>query len=591
MKFDRTSIIATIVFLIFAVGYDYYIKNKYPHLNTPESSNGSPITPPPLASSPSPEPSPESSLSQGTNASSTERSNLPPSASASNDYWTTADLTFESNHAIWVVDPENGGFSQVELKDYRTTSDPDSPQINLVDESLWLQPLITGESLTPRAWAITSAKARPQITMTRTAGDIQIDQTLTFPTEGYEVDWRVTYRNLSARTITLHGIIGMEDALVPLQHQSSFLLPGFPMGRPSIVAGHEKGIKHYDSEKSCEKDESVLASSPGAFMSLIGLDSFYFLRAIRPLPLSTPPPHPDGLAEETPYSSRSRSDLGVRGYYSLQKRSLGAGRGCRFLTYLGQDLGSLKASAAITVPYKLYFGPKDYRITGEYSKVLTETIDLGWFSFLSFPLLYLLHIFYDWLGNYGLAIIALTLGIKILFYPLTKSAALSMQKNRLLQPQIAEIRKRHSSDPRKQQSELMAFMAQNGTNPFKGCLPILLQMPVFFALYRVLSTAVELRHAPLGGWIQDLSVADPYFITPILMTGCMMLQQKITGAPQMALDEMQQKIFKWLPLVFGLMMIGFPAGMVIYMLVNTVVSIAQQYYINHRFGLKEAAPS
>lgn len=560
LKFDRTSLVATAIFIAFAFGYNHYMKTKYPHLNTttePTSPQPSPLLPkapqsPPIPAASSPALQPPPPPAQAT---------LPASSRFSEE-----DLTFESSTSRWVVDARSGGFAKIELKDYRTSAAEDAPWVNLVEESLWLQPLLSGEMLHQRSWDVEKTPGSSSVTLKRTAQDIAISQTFSFPDEGYAVDWRVRYRNLGDETTELHAIVAMEDALLPLEQSATFLLPGFPMGRPSLVATTEKGTSHEDSEQACEDEEAVAQSSPASFVKLVGLDSFYFIKAI------------------LPQGAESNSAGAVRGYYSLQKRALGAGRGCRFAAYLGQNFGFLPPGAEVEVPFTLFFGPKEYRITRQYSDDLTETIDLGWLSFLSLPLLYMLHLFFDWVGNYGLAIILLTLMIKILFYPLTKSSALSMHKNRKLQPQIKEIRQRYSKDPRKQQQELMALMSRHGTNPFKGCLPILLQMPVFFALYRVLSTAVELRHAPFFGWIQDLSAADPYFITPILMAGFMMLQQKIS-APQIAMDEMQQKIIKWLPLIFALMMIGFPAGMVLYMLVNTITSIIQQYYLNRRFGL------
>ena len=557
LKFDRTSIIATVIFIAFAIGYDRYMKSKYPHLDAPTPP--SPTSPLPTPPTPAPAPAPAPKL---TTPQAAQPLPSPPTIS-----WSDEDVTFENNEALWKVDPQGGGFSKVELKNYRISSERDAAWVNLSEEALWLQPLTTGETLQPRPWKVESTE-NSSLTLIRSTQNMEIRQTFTFPEEGYGVDWLISYRNLTTQTLSLHAIVAMEDALLPVEQTSSFWLPGFPMGRPALTSVTEEGVSHRDSEKACEQEPNIVEESPAAFVKLIGLDSYYFMKAILPT------------------QTQTAKNQGSRGYYSLQKTNLGAGRGCRFSVYFGQNFGFLTPNSQVEIPFKLFFGPKDYRITQAHSPALTDTINLGWLSFLSLPLLYILHLFFDLTNNYGLAIILLTLMIKVLFYPLTKSSAISMHKNRKLQPEIKELRERYAKDPRRQQQELMALMARHGTNPFKGCFPILLQMPVFFALYRVLSTAVELRHAPFFGWIQDLSAADPYFITPILMAACMVLQQRIS-APQIAMDEMQQKVLKWLPLVFALMMVGFPSGMVLYMLINTIASIVQQYYLNRRFGLNK----
>jgi YidC/Oxa1 family membrane protein insertase len=211
---------------------------------------------------------------------------------------------------------------------------------------------------------------------------------------------------------------------------------------------------------------------------------------------------------------------------------------------------------------------------------LTSTVKFGWFSFIAHPLLLAVKFFYGIFLNYGLAIIAVTVILKILFYPLTRAAAISMKKMQKLQPEMTQIREKYKEDPQRMQRELMGFMAKHKVNPAKGCLPILPQIPVFIAFYNVLSQAIELRHAPFFGWIQDLSAADPYYISPILLGVGMFIQQKLTPNP--SLDKNQERIMLMLPLIFTVMMLSLPAGMVLYMLANTVVSIFQQQWLNRR---------
>lgn len=189
---------------------------------------------------------------------------------------------------------------------------------------------------------------------------------------------------------------------------------------------------------------------------------------------------------------------------------------------------------------------------------------------------------FDLVSNWGVAIILFTILLKLLFYPLTRAAAVSMHKMKKLQPEMTKLREKYQDDPRMQQQELMRFMSQNKVNPMKGCLPILPQIPVFFAFYRVLSTSLDLRHAPFFGWIQDLSASDPYYVTPLLMGLAMFLQQKLT--PTAGMEKAQERVMMMLPLIFTLMMLTLPSGMVLYMLTNTVVSILQQQWLNHKLG-------
>lgn len=226
--------------------------------------------------------------------------------------------------------------------------------------------------------------------------------------------------------------------------------------------------------------------------------------------------------------------------------------------------------------YGSFIGPKEYDRLVKQGLGLEESIEFGWFDWLAKPSLVILNFFNRFLGNYGLSIIALTVIIKILFYPLTKKSLNSMREMQKMQPQLAALKEKHKNDKEKMNKELMELYKRNKINPLGGCLPMMLQIPVFIALYEVLYVAIELRHAPFFLWIQDLSAKDPYYITPILMGATMFVQQKMTPT---AMDPAQQKIMMFLPLVFTFMFLTFPSGLVLYWLVNNVLTIGQQYYI------------
>jgi YidC/Oxa1 family membrane protein insertase len=190
-----------------------------------------------------------------------------------------------------------------------------------------------------------------------------------------------------------------------------------------------------------------------------------------------------------------------------------------------------------------------------------------------------LKFFHGYLGNWGFAIILLTVCIKALFWPLTQKSYSSMKAMQKLQPKMAKLREKYANDKQRLNTEMMTLYKENRVNPFGGCLPILIQIPVFFALYQVLLRSIELRHAPFMWWITDLSAKDPYYVTPLIMGVTMFLQQKMTPT---TMDPMQARLMMMMPVVFTFLFLNFPSGLVIYWLVNNVLTIAQQYLINRK---------
>lgn len=254
-----------------------------------------------------------------------------------------------------------------------------------------------------------------------------------------------------------------------------------------------------------------------------------------------------------------------------------------------QNAGEKKARLSLVFPvngnqfsekFKVYFGPKDVELLSAISPTLSKTVDYGVFSVIAKPILIFMKWLYSILGNWGFAIIVLTLAIKVATFPLTYKSMKSMKNMAKMQPELEKIRTKYKDDKETLNRELMTFMKTKGYNPVSGCLPMLIQMPVFFALYRVLYSSIELYQAPFMFWIKDLSLKDPFYITPVILTGVMWLQQKLT--PNTVSDPMQAKMMQFMPLFFGFMMISLPAGLTIYMLVNALASIAQQIYINKK---------
>lgn len=232
-----------------------------------------------------------------------------------------------------------------------------------------------------------------------------------------------------------------------------------------------------------------------------------------------------------------------------------------------------------TNSYLIYAGPKEHDRLKKLHVGLEHIIDFGFFSILARPLFWILKFFYKVVGNYGWAIILLTILTRIPFIPIMNKGQKSMKKLQELQPKIKEIQKKYKKDPKRMQEEMMKLYKKYKVNPMSGCLPILIQIPVFFALYKVLLIAIELRGAPFILWIQDLSQKDPYYILPIVMGITMFIQQKMTPTTT---DAQQQKIMKYLPLIFTFLFLNFPSGLVLYWLVSNILGIAQQWFVNRK---------
>jgi YidC/Oxa1 family membrane protein insertase len=227
----------------------------------------------------------------------------------------------------------------------------------------------------------------------------------------------------------------------------------------------------------------------------------------------------------------------------------------------------------------LFLGPKEFSLANKLG--FTNLVDFGFWSFLALPLFFLLRWLNGFIGNYGIAIILMTILINLAFYPLRQKSFKSMQKMKELQPKINSIKSKYEKfkkDMEKRQQmnqEIMALYKSEGVSPTGGCLPLLIQFPFLIAIYRMLGVAIELRHAPFFLWIQDLSVKDPYYITPIVMGLTMWYQNKLTPATAGA-DQTTAKMMKFLPILFTLMFLNFPSGLVLYWLFNNLFAIGQQ---------------
>ena len=245
-------------------------------------------------------------------------------------------------------------------------------------------------------------------------------------------------------------------------------------------------------------------------------------------------------------------------------------------------IGAIAPGATAAVDARLFIGPQDEKLLESIAPGLELVKDYGFFTILSKPLYWLLDKLHGVIGNWGWAIVALVFLLKILFYPLNAKAYASMAKMKAINPKVMDLRERYKDNPQQMQMEMMRVYREEKVNPMGGCLPILIQIPVFIALYWVLLSSVEMRGAPWILWIKDLSIKDPYFILPVVMTLTTLLQTALNPLPP---DPMQAKLMWMMPLMFSVMFFFFPAGLVLYWITNNVLTIAQQWVINTRMGV------
>jgi len=435
------------------------------------------------------------------------------------------------------------------LKKYAETTQENSPAVNLISpRTAATAPMglvLNGRpSWSVGQWAyeggdITVAPGQDAtLTFTGEVDGVRVSRVLTFNADTYLIKEIVLLRSADGSTRSTR--LNMTVAATLFGESSNY--------DPMRVAWYDGGYHDENSEKDLTK-EGLLEK--GSFL-WAGVMSNYFLNAVVPA-------EPVGTL-------KGRVEDGVW-RVGLERADL-----------------MLPAGAEVPVGMSWWFGPKDRALLKEAPNNLVASINYGMFSFIARPLLVVLDFFQSFVGNWGVAILLLTLCIKILFWPLSQKSYRSMEKMKQVQPLMMQIREKYKNDKEAMNREVMQLYKAYGVNPASGCLPILVQIPVFIGLYQALLNAIQLRHASfiptLPGtdlvWLADLSAKDPYYITPIVMGLTMFLQQKMSPAPG---DPTQQKIMMFMPLIFTFMFLNFPSGLVIYWLCNNVLSIGQQWWM------------
>ena len=456
------------------------------------------------------------------------------------------------------------------LKKYRETIDPDSPLIELVNTGEGLGDFLLMNFQNP------SSSQKPKIRYevdyefvrlgpgsapkklvfhSTTSNGLLIKQTFRFYPDQYRIDLNIDVVNQS-QTPFQGAFTADLNAMPPKEKQSYYSYVGMAILLDDKL--EEVKVKK-------ESEEKILTGK----IDWVAYEDDFFISAVIP-------------------------DVTAKGAFKARLHPSGLLEG----TYLGPSV-SLNPSERISSPYMLYFGPRDMGIMKELGKGLERAIDFGFFDVIAKPLLWLLRFFNQHINNYGVSIILLTIIIKALFWPLTHKSYKSMKEMQKLQPRMAKIREKYKDNKQKINQEMMALYKTYKVNPMGGCLPMVIQIPVFFALFRLLGNSIELRQAPFTLWINDLSAPDRLFnftvpfhvplmappygipVLTLLMGASMLIQQKMTPTPG---DPMQAKIMMFLPVIFTFMFINFPSGLVLYWLVNNLLSIGQQYRINKKPG-------
>lgn len=438
----------------------------------------------------------------------------------------------------------------LKLKGYRQAIQKDAELIELVDTKAGMPlPLtvtfpesdlnVPAESLfeaSATSLDLTSAPESRSLTFRiQYPGEIRVEKTFTFHPAKYVIDMEVKTTNLSEVPLNQNGSLNWTQYVDPKLETDSYTHVG-----PITRVGNDMELQEI---KKLETTRSL-----GPNIAWTGFESKYFIAALIPQ-------NPSLSSVAIARDGRDMVTVSLRG----PKNLIPPGQSGYFL-------------------YSLFMGPKDHELLKALGVGLEDSVDFGsWLKWLAMPMLWVLKYIYAYMPNYGVAIIVLTLLIKIIFWPLGNISYRSMKGMQKLQPQMKEIQEKFKNDRQRLSQETMALYKAHNINPMSGCLPMLIQIPVFFGLYKALMYAIELRHSPLIWWIQDLSEKDPYYITPIIMGATMWLQQKMTPATG---DAMQQKIMLWMPVIFTFLFLNFPSGLVIYWLFNNIFSIGQQYYIN-----------
>ncbi|MCB2188307.1 MAG: membrane protein insertase YidC [Deltaproteobacteria bacterium] len=417
-----------------------------------------------------------------------------------------------------------------------------------------VDPSLPLRTMTPSQPGLDLTAGQGQLVFHGSSSGLDITRTYDFRADSYAFDLSMAVKNVSNQRVEVTPELTLSD-LVRDNHGNSYAFVG---------VSYYKDGSFQEAPAEDLKDRVVDAGD----LTWLALNIPYFTGVIAPLEQGGGP----------------------------VKRSLRgeAGKGIMNGTLVDQAR-TLEPGQSLTLKYLVFYGPRDLDILESLGHHLSALVDFGWFDIIAKPMLAALKFFYGFVGNYGVAIILITILIKLAFWPLTRKSYRSMKQMQQLQPQMAKIREKYKGDKQRMNQEIMQLYKTYKVNPMGGCLPMVVQIPVFIAFYKVLGGSLELWHAPFMLWINDLSAPDrlpigfhiPYVgdglpVLTLLMGASMFIQQKMTPATMG--DPTQQKMMMLMPVMFTVFFINFPSGLVLYWFVNNLISIGQQYWTNHSKG-------
>ncbi|TYC49489.1 membrane protein insertase YidC [Rhodobacterales bacterium] len=587
MSDNRNTILAIVLSLVVLLGWQYFV--AAPQLERQQAEQqeqqqdaeaarqleggGNPNAPQPSASS-------------GGDASAPSQAAGSPASFASREQSLASSdrVGIDTSHLEGSINLKGGRIDDLRLKEYHETVDQSSPTIVLFSPSTAPNPYYAdyGWVADPGSdvalpgpdtnWSIdgdTTLTASTPLTLTWDNGAGLIFKRTYSLDENYMFTVEQSVENTSGEAVTLYpyGLIARRN--IP-QSNGMWILHEGVLG----VFG-EDGLQQV---KYSDLEEEGSIRPPKVDQGWLGITDKYWASTLIPMP---------GDEFQPNFSHSAKT-----GNFQVD--------------YLGNAVSVAAGATGETSSY-LFAGAKETRLLDSYEESLGVQrfdllIDWGWFYFLTKPMFFAIDWFFHLTGNFGLAILAVTVLVKLFFFPLANKSYVSMSKMKLVQPKMTEIREKYKDDRQKQQQAMMELYKEEKINPLAGCLPIVIQIPVFFSLYKVLYVTIEMRHAPFFGWIQDLSAPDPTTIFnlfglipwdppqmlmlgvwPLIMGITMFIQMKMNPAPP---DPTQQMIFTWMPVIFTFMLASFPAGLVIYWAWNNSLSVTQQYIIMRRQGAK-----
>lgn len=535
---NKNLVLAMVLMLGVWLGFSYFFPPVQPDQQLPTAT----ITAPPTVSTDSPQ-------TVATEAKAVVTDDAPRAAFDATRA-PARQITVETTKYQAVFSTEGARLLSFLLKDYRATADDDAPPVQMFEsgplryatlrtsgsEAFALSEDVRFETTAEDLVVVANNEEARLVFQYVDANGIQYEKSFLLHGDRYTIDAGLQLRNSGPTakrgTVGLALVQRWDDALKPDSYTFA--------GPASLVKGE---IKEVDVDDL--KEGSVAYSQDVAWTSF---QTKYFLSVLVP-----------GSASADRIQIL-RNDDAIENLVESAEFTLESNERRQF-------------------EYLVYIGPKDPEMLKAAGHELDKVVNFGFFDLLAQPLFMVLTFFYGYFKNYGVAIILLTVLIKILFWPLTHKSYASMKSMQKLQPEMQKLREKFKNDKERLNKEMMELYKTHRVNPLGGCLPMLVQIPVFFALYKVLLDSIALRHAPFALWLTDLSAKDPYYITPVLMGASMFVQMKMTPT---AADPIQAKIFMMMPIIFTFMFLNFPSGLVIYWLVNNLLTILQQYFIHRK---------